>query len=134
MPNIQVVLRRVNELREKGFVEQYAIGDAWASTYFSEPILTEDLDVFCLGYKPAGGGHADSILIEDVPVQFLVGNALIDEAIENAVEINSMLQVTTRPINEKRLDLILEKHAPQKPKLGEKTLLDRWTRLKDGRQ
>jgi hypothetical protein len=43
-----------------------------------------------LGYKPAGGAHADSILIEDVPVQFLVGNALIDEAIENAVEIDLM--------------------------------------------
>jgi hypothetical protein len=47
MPNIQIVLRRVNELREKGIVEQYAIGDAWAATCFSEPILTEDLDVFC---------------------------------------------------------------------------------------
>jgi hypothetical protein len=88
--------------------------------------------VFCVGYKPAGGAHADSILIEDVPVQFLVGNALIDEAIENAVEINSMLQVTTRPIDRERLQSILEKHVPRKPKLGEKTLLDRWTRLEDG--
>jgi hypothetical protein len=95
-------------------IEQYAIGGAWAATYFSEPIPTEDLDVFChlrpqgllvslrpiyeylenLGYGPAEGAHADSILIEDVPVQFLVGNALIDEAIENAIEIQLMGEAT----------------------------------------
>jgi hypothetical protein len=184
MPNLQIVLRRVNELREKGLVEQYAIGGAWAATYFSEPILTEDLDVFChlpsqsllislspiyehlknLGYQPADGTHADSIQIEDVPVQFLVGNALIDEAIENAVEvdlmgerarifdleyvlavaldvgrakdlsrIDTMLQVTTRPIDQERLRSILVKHSPAKPKLGEKTLFDRWMRLEEAR-
>ncbi len=109
-PNIQVVLQRVNELRSKGLIEQYAIGGAWAVTYFSEPVPTDDLDVFChlpsqsalislspiyqylksLGYQPADGKHADSIMIEGVPVQFLVGNALVDESIEKAVDVDLM--------------------------------------------
>ena len=75
-----------------------------------DPVPTDDLDVFChlpsqpglislspiyeylkaLGYQPAEGTHADSISIEGIPVQFLVGNALVDEAIENAIEIDLM--------------------------------------------
>lgn len=107
-PNLQIALQRVNELRSRGLIEQYAIGGAWAVTYFSEPIPTDDLDVFCnlpsqsslislspineylrsLGYRPAEGQHADSIMIEGVAVQFLVGNALVDEAIEKAVDVD----------------------------------------------
>lgn len=184
MPNLQIVLRRVNELRAKGIIEQYAIGGAWAVTYFSEPVPTDDLDVFChlrsqsflislspiyeylksLGYQPAEAEHADSIMIESVPVQFLVGNALVDEAIENAVEvdlmgelirifdleyviaialdvgrskdlsrIDVMLQTTTRPIELERLSSILGRHVPDKRKLGEATLLDRWLNYREGR-
>lgn len=147
-------------------------------------IPTDDLDVFChlpsssllisvspiydylkgLGYKPADGQHADSIMIEGVPVQFLVGNALIDEAIDNAIEIElmgertrifdleyiiaialdvgrskdssrieTMLETTTRPIDTERLHSILARHVPDKPKAGEKSLLDRWKKFKEAR-
>jgi hypothetical protein len=109
-PNLQLVVRRINELRAKGLIEQYAIGGAWAVTYFSQPVPTDDLDVFChlpskgllvsltpiydylreLGYGPAEGKHADSVAIEGVPVQFLVGNALVDEAIDEAIEVELM--------------------------------------------
>jgi len=47
-----------------------------------------------LGYKPAQGSHADSILIEDVPVQFLVGNSLVDEAIDQAITVDLMGEPT----------------------------------------
>ena len=108
-PNLQLVFKRVNELRAKALLQQYAIGGAWAVTYFSEPVPTDDLDVFChlptqgfisltpiydylkgLGYESAEGEHADLIMIEGVPVQFLVGNPLIDEAIANAIEVDFM--------------------------------------------
>ena len=91
-----------------GLIDRYAVGGAWAVTYFSEPVPTEDLDVFChlpgrglllsltpiydhlksLGYLPAEGKHADSISIEGVPVQFLVGGALVDEALVEAIEVD----------------------------------------------
>ena len=182
-PNLQLVFKRVNELRAKGLLQQYAIGGAWAVTYFSEPVPTDDLDVFCqlptqgfisltpiydylkgLGYESAEGEHADSIMIEGVPVQFLVGNPLIDEAIANAIEVDfmgeqvrifdleyviaialdvgrsrdrvrieTMLETTTRPINIERLDSILGKHVPDKPRTGERTLLDRWMKYKEAR-
>lgn len=184
MPNLQLVLRRVNELRDHGHIRQYAVGGAWAVTYFSEPVPTDDLDVFChlpansllislspiydylkgLGYESADGQHADSVMVEGIPVQFLVGNALIDEAIDNAIEIefmgertrlfdleyvmaialdvgrskdlsriDMMLQTTTRPIDTERLHSILGRHVPDKPKSGEKSLLDRWRRYKEAR-
>ena len=184
MPNLQLVLKRVNELRAKGLFRQYAIGGAWAVTYFSEPVPTDDLDVFChlatrgllvslspiydylkgLGYHSAEGEHADSIMIEGVPVQFLVGNALVDEAIEKAIEIDLMgervrifdleyviaialdvarskdllridmlMETTTRPIDIDRLHSIVGRHLPDKPKAGERTLLDRWMKYKESR-
>jgi hypothetical protein len=184
LPTLQRALRQVNGLRAKGLIEQYAIGGAWAATYFSEPIPTEDLDVFChlpsqsllislspiydhlrsLGYKAADGSHADSILIEDVPVQFLAGNALVDEAIDRAISIGLMgeptrifdleyviaialdvgrpkdlsrietlLETTIRPIQTARLEAILTDHIPAKPRAGEVSLLDRWTKLKEAR-
>jgi hypothetical protein len=111
MPDLQVVLRRINELRERGLVEQYAIGGAWAAIYFSEPILTEDLDVFC--HLPSQNLH--SILIEDLQ------------------RIETLLETTTRPIEMERLSSILGKHVPAKARLGERTLLDRWTKLKEAR-
>lgn len=52
LPNLQFVLKRVNELRARGLIQQYAIGGAWAVTYFSEPVPTEDLDVFCHSTRP----------------------------------------------------------------------------------
>lgn len=183
-PNLQLVFKRVNELRAAGLIRQYAIGGAWAVTYFSEPVPTDDLDVFChlpaqgflislapiyqhlrdLGYQPAEGGHADSILVEGMPVQFLVGNALTEEAIDQAVEVDLMgervrifdleyviaialdlgrskdrarietlLETTTRPIEMDRLNAILARYAPERPRARERTLLDRWLKDRRGR-
>ena len=184
LPNLQLVFQRVNQLRADGVIEQYAIGGAWAVTYFSEPVPTEDVDVFChlpgqgalislspvysalhdLGYAPAAGTHADSVLIEGVPVQFLVGNPLVDEAIAQAIEVDLMgeririfdleyvlaialdvgrakdrarigimLEATNRPIDHQRLESILGRHAPGKPRPGEVTLLDRWSQREAAR-
>ena len=38
----------LNEIVEAGILETYAIGGAMAAVFYSEPILTFDLDVFVL--------------------------------------------------------------------------------------
>ncbi len=99
-------LEVLNELEREGVFTRYAIGGAMAATFYTEPVLTFDLDVFVLlqssgtglvslapiydalrtrGYKE----EQECILIEGVPVQFLPAyNALIEEALAQAREID----------------------------------------------
>ena len=41
-------LKVLNELKEKGLIEDYAIGGAIAALRWIEPFFTQDLDVFIL--------------------------------------------------------------------------------------
>jgi hypothetical protein len=107
-PNLAKILRALNDLHARGLVKQYALGGAAAAMWFSEPMYTEDLDVFChlegsgpllslepiyarlraQGHQPVTGtAHQDSVSIEGVPVQFLVGGPLVDEAIDRAIAV-----------------------------------------------
>jgi hypothetical protein len=97
-------LQVLNELERDGVVERYAIGGAMAATFYVEPVLTFDLDVFViLPQSPAhllslaplyealrGRGYVEEgecVLIEGVPVQFLPAyNALLEEALREARE------------------------------------------------
>ena len=104
------ILRALNALRARGLVQEYALGGAAGAMWFTEAMYTEDLDVFChlevpspeavalaiadlrppsaAGYLPiAGSTHQDSVAIEGVPVQFLVGGPLVDEAISQALAV-----------------------------------------------
>jgi hypothetical protein len=98
-------LRVLNELEHAGVLGRYAIGGAMAATFYVEPILTFDLDVFIVlpvgeggllslaplydalrvrGYTMAG----ECVDIEGVPVQFLPAyNALVEEALTGAREV-----------------------------------------------
>ena len=86
---------------------QLAIGGAMAATFYTEPVLTFDLDVFVLLQRKAGGGlislspiynalqgrgygeEKETVLIEGIPVQFLPAyNSLIEEAVAQAREID----------------------------------------------
>ena len=96
-------LQVLNEL-EHGVVECYAIGGAMAATFYVEPLLTFDLDVFVILPQDAGNllslarlygelrsrGHVEEgecVLIEGVPVQFVPAyNALLEEALREARE------------------------------------------------
>ena len=98
-------LQVLNELERDGVVERYAIGGAMAATFYVEPLLTFDLDVFVILPQNAanllslaplyealrGRGYAEEgecVLIERVPVQFLPAyNAMLEEALKEAREM-----------------------------------------------
>lgn len=104
-------LKVIHELYESGVIKAYAIGGGIAATYYIEPILTFDLDIF---FIPTAEGldvlapiyvemkkrgyslEKELVIIEGIPVQFIpVYNDLVKEAVETAVE--SMYQrVRTR--------------------------------------
>ncbi len=79
-------LKVLNDMVEMGLIKQYAIGGGIAVLYYTEPVLTYDLDVFCLlpadkselitlspiyeylqkkGYREDG----EHIIVEGIPVQ-----------------------------------------------------------------
>ena len=94
----------LNELERDGMVERYAIGGAMGATFYVEPLLTFDLDVFVIFPQDAGNllsltplyealrshGYVEEgecVLIEGVPVQFLPAyNTLLEEALKEARE------------------------------------------------
>jgi hypothetical protein len=95
-------LQVLNELERDGVIERYAIGGAMGATFYVEPLLTFDLDVFVIlpqgdsGSLPLSAldkslcarGYTEDgvcVFIEDVPVQFLPAyNALLEEALREA--------------------------------------------------
>ena len=99
-------LEVLNELEKHGVFSRYAIGGAMAATFYTEPFLTFDLDVFVVLPRTPGGlltlaplydalrtrGYSEQenecIRIEGVPVQFLPAyNTLVEEALNEAQEI-----------------------------------------------
>jgi len=113
---VKRTLQVINELERDGVFTRYAIGGAMGATFYTEPLLTFDLDVFVVGspncsgavsapsynesavtdrrYKDAlrARGYSEQenecIRIEGVPVQFLPAyNALVEEALKEAQEI-----------------------------------------------
>jgi hypothetical protein len=100
---MEKALRIIEEMTRRGIIKAYAIGGGIAATYYIEPVLTYDLDVF---FEPVTEGldvlapiydfakergysaHSESILIEGFPVQFIpVYNNLIREAVKNAATL-----------------------------------------------
>jgi hypothetical protein len=95
-------LEILNELERAGAMSRYAIGGAMGATFYVEPLLTFDLDVFVLLPETPGGlltlaplyealrarGYTEEgecVTIEGVPVQFLpVYNRLLEEALREA--------------------------------------------------
>jgi len=102
VPKLSDAFRVLNELREHGVIEQYAVGGAMAMLFWAEPVVTFDLDVFIFlphatspiisleplyaavrsrGFKVV----AEHVIIHGTPIQFIVSpHALGDEAIETA--------------------------------------------------
>ena len=113
-------LQVLNELKHGGVIERYAIGGAMGATFYVEPLLTFDLDVFVILPQGDSGllslsplykalrarGYTEDgacVLIEDVPVQFLPAyNALSEEALREARD-TSYEDVPTRVVRAEHL-------------------------------
>jgi len=100
---MEKALQVIEEITRQGIIKAYAIGGGIAATYYIEPVLTYDLDIF---FIPAKEGldvlapicdyarergfstQAESILVEGFPVQFIPAyNDLVREAVENAATL-----------------------------------------------
>jgi len=96
-------LLAIEEMTRLAIFKSYAIGGGIAATYYIEPVLTYDLDVFFIplregldelspiyefardrGYKE----QAEALVIEGFPVQFIPAyNDLVREAVEKAATL-----------------------------------------------
>jgi hypothetical protein len=98
-------LQVLNNLAREGVLSRYAIGGAMGATFYVEPVLTFDLDIFVILPKTVSGlltleplyealrnrGYTEEgecVNIEGVPVQFLPAhNDLLVEALAEAREV-----------------------------------------------
>lgn len=100
---MEKALRVIKDMARQGIIKAYAIGGGIAATYYIEPVLTYDLDIF---FIPVNEGldvlapiyeyarergfsaEAEAILIEGFPVQFIPAyNDLVREAVENTATL-----------------------------------------------
>ena len=144
---MEKTLVAVNQMLELGIIADYAIGGGMAAMFYMEPVLTYDLDIFCVlagegkglnilapiykwaeqaGYKT----FKEHLLIEGLPVQFIpVYNDLIREAVEKAV-LKKIGPAKARVVAPEYLVAIMlqtsrKKDAVNVVKMLEETKLDR---------
>ena len=99
-------LEILNKIKEKGLVEDYAIGGGIATIFYTEPVFTYDLDVFVIvkhessskiisfapiySYLESKGysWKGEHIVIEGMPVQFIpAAGELEQDAVKNGTII-----------------------------------------------
>ena len=84
---MEKTLQVIEEMNRLGIIKAYAIGGGIAATYYIEPVLTYDLDVFFLPIYDFARGRgyaeeAEALIIEGFPVQFIPAyNDLVREAV-----------------------------------------------------
>lgn len=102
MHNIEKTISVINQMIEAGVIEDYALGGATAVIFYTEPIATEDLDIF-VHIRPGGspfmefqpifdylkgsgyGMKGEHFYVEGFPIQFLpTGKDLLNEAVNEA--------------------------------------------------
>jgi hypothetical protein len=102
---MEKTLQVLNDLVREGVLSRYAIGGAMGATFYVEPVLTFDLDIFVLLPQTVSGfltleplyealrarGYTEEgecVNIEGVPVQFLPAhNDLLVEALNESREV-----------------------------------------------
>lgn len=143
-------LKVINELKNKGLINDYAIGGGIAALFYIEPFLTYDLDVFIIPIERADENNlivlspifdylkskgyswkGEHIIIEGVPVQFIPVDKLEKEAVENAKMIEYE-GVKAKVITPEYLIVILsragrEKDIEKVKRLLKQTDIDRTT-------
>ena len=102
---MKTLLRYLAEMKQLGIIADYAIGGATVLIYYSEPVQTQDIDVFVVltkggnalvnlgpiyGFLKDRGAKVENeyVIIKKTPVQFLVPyNLLVEEAVRSAIEV-----------------------------------------------
>lgn len=138
---MEKAIQVLNGLERDGVIGRYAIGGAMAATFYVEPILTFDLDVFVVLPEAPGGlltlaplyealrarGYAvqgECVEIEGVPVQFLPAyNPLLEEALQEACEMNYG-ETPTRVLGVEHLAAIALQTGRAKDRLRVRLFLD----------
>ena len=128
---MEKTLKVLNDLETKGLIKRYAIGGGIAILYYAEPVLTYDLDVFCLIPSETGdlitlshiyehlqgkgyGLDGEHVLIEGIPVQFIPAyNKLVEEAIDEAVKVDYKRVKTKIVRAEHLLAIMLQTYRPK---------------------
>ena len=125
MDNIEKTIAVINQMNADGVIENYALGGATAVIFYTEPIATEDVDIFVhvsdtesvfmqfqplfdylkkLGYEKKG----EHVYIEVFPVQFLpIVKDLVDEAVTEANEFALSDDVIVRVMSPEHLVAIM---------------------------
>jgi len=128
---VEKTLKVLNNLEKKGLIKRYVIGGGIAVLFYAEPILTYDLDVFCLLQTEKGGlislsalykylrkkGYREQeehIVIEGIPVQFIPAyNELVEEATGSAIEVKYKRMKTKIVRVEHLLAIMLQTYRPK---------------------
>jgi len=102
--SMEITFQTLNELESSGLVTRYAVGGAFALNFYTEPVVTFDVDVFVFvpnadsplislapiyDYLRAKGcaEQHEHVLIAGTPVQFIAAfNPLVEEAVREASE------------------------------------------------
>jgi hypothetical protein len=128
---VEKTLDVLNDLEKKGLIKRYVIGGGIAVLFYAEPVLTFDLDVFCLLPPERGDvislsgiyeylqkkGYSvqeEHVVIEGIPVQFIPAyNELVEEALEEGIEVKYK-QVKTRIVRiEHLLAIMVQTYRPK---------------------
>ena len=101
---MEKTFQTLNELEASGLVTRYAVGGAFALSFYTEPVVTFDVDVFVFvpnadsplvslapiyDYLRAKGfrEQREHVVIAGTPVQFIAAfNPLVEEAVREATE------------------------------------------------
>ncbi len=127
MANIAKTISVINQMLTAGIIENYALGGATAVIFYTEPIATEDVDIFVhlksgsnpfmefqpiFNYLKANGYEmkGEHFYVEGFPVQFLpTGTNLLDEAIDEANEFQLPEEVIVRVMTPEHLVAVMLK-------------------------
>lgn len=131
---MEKTFQTLNELERAGLVTRYAIGGAFALNFYTEPVVTFDVDVFVfvpdaqspllslapiyeyLRARNCPEQH-EHVLIAGTPVQFIVAfNPLVEEAVREAEE-KTFRAVRVRVMQLEHLAALLLKTGRAKDKL-----------------
>lgn len=138
---MEQTLSVLNALEREGILGRYAIAGAMGATFYTEPVLTFDLDVIVVLPQTTSGlltltplyaalrtrgymEEGECVDIEGVPVQFLPAyNALLEEALKEARD--SLYQQTpTRVLRPEHLVAVAVQTGRDKDRLRVRLLRD----------